>query len=121
MAPVRQGIQHTIAQLRGITSVVLLSVLQRNKILLLEEKKNVGVFEVLGKQSVFLATHDESFRDPVHSIVKRNKKNEVVFPSQPFSEIPGAIICSPGWKVHEYLQKEFHVQEGDASLLIGVD
>src|SRR3989344_4576458 len=110
-----EQMQKLLVRLRGITQVALISAQQRKKMLLLEEKNNVGVFDVLQKKYVFLATHDASFRDPPHEIVKKEKE-KVIFPSQPFPEIPEAIIASPGWKVHEYLSKEFDIQEGESSL-----
>ena len=106
----------SILFLNGIKKANLLDDLDKNIILSLEEKNNIGVKEVISRKKVILAVHDSDFREPQQDIVV-----DRIFPSIPFPELNGAIVSSPGWDVHEYLKAKFNIQEGDASLLIGID
>ena len=68
---------------------------------------------------VYVITHDSSFREPQCEITKvKDGKTHIL--STDFPEIPGAIISCPSWEVHEYLSAFIKVEEGDATLLIGV-
>ena len=105
-------------EIKGITSVNYLNSKLKEDIKKLEEKNNVGVFEVLSKNKVLVVTHDDKLREPNEKIVLISGK-EVSFPSVKFPEI-NAISASPGWEVHEFLNKRLKFRKGDASFLIGL-
>ena len=109
----------SILSLNGIKKANLLDDLDKNIILSLEEKNNIGVKEVISRKKVILAVHNSDFREPQQDIVINGAIP--YFPSIPFPELNGAIVSCPGWDVHEYLKEKFNIQERDASLLIGID
>ena len=108
--------------LKGLSNVFLLSDLQKEKVIELEEIRNIGVKLCAEKKHCIVCTHDSTFPEPKQSIVMHTMDG-AIFPAIKFPEIIESISSSPGIKVHEYLVKEFDMRliEEDATLLIGLD
>ena len=116
-------IKKNLGKLQGIKDVYRLIKKDRDYIKTHEEIRNLGTFECLKRDYIFLVTHDSSFKDPEEPIV-RIVKESIVFPAVKFSDInaKNVISASPGTKIHKYLVKRFNLKlKDEATLLIGLN
>ena len=117
-------IQKKLNQTKGLHDCFILDEDDREIILQLEEKNNIGVQECVKRKYTLVVVHDSSFREPEGKIVKK-KKSSVEFPAVPFSEVKAknVVSSSPSRRVHSFLVERFHLHpsQEDATLLIGFD
>ena len=110
-----------LEKIEGLSNIKLLKKEDKQNIIELEDKNNIGVIECIKRNHTLILTHDERFREPTGEIVI----NKVTFPPIPFPEIKAknVVSSSPSENVHNLLVKKYTLKiiNNDATLLIGFD
>ncbi len=120
-----EQLKRMLRSVRGLRVIAILDEKSKDALLQREDPRNKGVQDVLKKNVVLLVAHDISFRSPQEALLE-NGPQGILFRSLPFPELvergyADAIVASPGWDVHEFLQERFRLADGEASLLVGLE
>ena len=114
----------TLKKLKGVTQVRVLDNTHKEELFLLEEERNLGVRECLKRKTVLILLHNSDFRDPIGSLVLKNKKS-ILFPPLPFPELgaKNVVSASPSKEVHTFLVEQYLLKKESelATVLIGFD
>ncbi len=113
-----------LEKIEGLSNIKLLKKEDKQNIIGLEDKNNIGVIECIKRNHTLVLTHDERFREPISKTVM-NKNKKIIFPSIEFPEVraKNVVSSSPSEKVHNLLVKKYNIKiiNNDATLLIGFD
>lgn len=87
-----------------------------------EDSNNEWVLSCMDKESVFVLTHDSTFRHPDAEIVLKKWDGSTYFPVVSFHELgPSAISGSPGIRIHAYLVPKFEkITTEYATIIVGI-
>ena len=120
-----EQLKRMLRSVRGLRVLAILDDETKETILQREDQRNKGVQNVLRKNVVVLVAHDSLFRSPQEALLETGPRG-ILFRSLPFPELvergyADAIVASPGWDVHAFLQERFRLADGEASLLVGLE
>lgn len=110
----------------GLYHAQILDRKEKELIMKIESKRNLGVAEAISRKYTVCVFHDSSFREPAGEIVS-SVDGKRIYPGVPFPEVKarGVVSSSPGRKVHSWLRSNLYkgmtIPKGHASLLIGFD